>query len=209
MKKSVLLSAVLLLALSGVASAYSINYLSSTDSNGGLTTPYSDVRIETFDKPLIFTWSGNGVIEQGSVVNHNKAPSNGAVSDTTKYMSVPDNLYGLPTQTKVADLGGFSTYLGLWWGSVDTYNTLSFFNGATKVAEFTGADILLPANGTISTYVNFLDMPAFDSFAMTSTHYAFEADNIAVSAVPEPGTMLLLGAGFLSLAIYGKRRRNG
>lgn len=26
--------------------------------------------------------------------------------------------------------------------------------------------------------------------------------------VPEPGTMVLLGAGFLCLAIYGKRRRN-
>jgi len=30
----------------------------------------------------------------------------------------------------------------------------------------------------------------------------------ATSAVPEPGTMLLLGAGFLGLAIYGKRRKN-
>jgi hypothetical protein len=29
-----------------------------------------------------------------------------------------------------------------------------------------------------------------------------------LSPVPEPGTMMLLGAGFLGLAIYGKRRKN-
>lgn len=30
----------------------------------------------------------------------------------------------------------------------------------------------------------------------------------AVAPVPEPGTMMLLGAGFLGLAVYGKRRKN-
>lgn len=209
MKKSIMLCALLLLALSGVASATTITYTHAVDSNGGLTTPYSGVRLETFDNPLIFTWAGNGEVVNGSILNHNKAPNNPVIPDTTNYMSVPINLYGHPTETIVANIHGFSTYLGLWWGSVDTYNTLSFFNGTTKVAEFTGAEVKMPANGTISTYVNFLDLPAFDSFAMTSTHYAFEADNIAVSAVPEPGTMMLLGAGFLGLAIYGKRRRNG
>ena len=32
--------------------------------------------------------------------------------------------------------------------------------------------------------------------------------NGKIAPVPEPGTMLLLGAGFLGLAIYGKRRKN-
>lgn len=33
-------------------------------------------------------------------------------------------------------------------------------------------------------------------------------DEINGAPVPEPGTVLLLGAGFLGAAIYGKRRRN-
>jgi choice-of-anchor C domain-containing protein len=33
-------------------------------------------------------------------------------------------------------------------------------------------------------------------------------DNVSVAPVPEPGTLVLLGAGLFGLAVYGKRRKN-
>jgi hypothetical protein len=38
--------------------------------------------------------------------------------------------------------------------------------------------------------------------------FEFEATGDSAAPVPEPGTMLLLGAGFFVLAIFGKRRIN-
>jgi len=44
--------------------------------------------------------------------------------------------------------------------------------------------------------------------ALNDQSSAFFTDGPTTTSVPEPGTMLLLGAGFLGLAVYGKRRRN-
>jgi len=48
-----------------------------------------------------------------------------------------------------------------------------------------------------------------DSISDVSFQYgtALTEPNIPHNPVPEPGTMVLLGAGFLGLAIYGKRRQ--
>ena len=42
-------------------------------------------------------------------------------------------------------------------------------------------------------------------FAMANPNATYAAD---LSAVPEPGTMMLLGAGFLGLVAFAKRRKN-
>ena len=42
----------------------------------------------------------------------------------------------------------------------------------------------------------------------TLTAYGYDNPAPGPAPVPEPGTIMLLGAGFLGLAIYGKRRKN-
>lgn len=60
-----------------------------------------------------------------------------------------------------------------------------------------------------NTYVNFFDLPEFDSFTLSSTGFSFEVDNIALgkNPVPEPSTMLLFGLGFLGLARVSRRKK--
>ena len=58
-----------------------------------------------------------------------------------------------------------------------------------------------PTNPFRLTYMTPLD------FGTTTGITSFDS-SVKVAPTPEPGTMMLLGAGFLGLAIYGKRRKN-
>ncbi|MGH8156039.1 MAG: Npun_F0296 family exosortase-dependent surface protein [Rhodanobacteraceae bacterium] len=102
-------------------------------------------------------------------------------------------------------LPGLEKYMGILWGSVDTYNTLTFYNGNTLVGSITGTDVDTAANGnqgaTGTFYVNINSSMAFDRVVATSSQYAFEFDNVAFNptpvAVPEPGVLGLFGLGLL------------
>ncbi len=219
---------VLMSGLTNGATAYTINY-SNTGTGGQYTTPYlagpgvANLTVETFDpqtQPLNWTWDGNYSVVTGSQSGLYAAPAGGlSVSDPSRYVTTPKQLGASPgNYVTVTNLGGTYNYFGLWWGSVDGYNTLTFYKNGQLVQSFTGNEAINPshANGdqtasSTNLYINFLNLPEFDSFRLASTNYAFEADNIAVgnvAPVPEPGTVLLLGLGLFGLAIYGKRRMN-
>jgi len=136
-----------------------------------------------------FSASGHAGVVNGSYVSASAAPFVGPPpghADTTNYLSVGAG--GTETITFAHDQNAF----GLYWGSVDSFNTISFYHEGTLVASYTGADVtpLFPNGnqGSFSSngYVEFAGLASFDKVVLTSSSNAFEVDNISAGTVPAP-----------------------
>jgi hypothetical protein len=202
------------LFMSNASAMVTIDYSHSIALDGTLTTPLSGAIVDTFDDPGRPGWlyTGNGAIVTDSSSGYYAAPYNNSLMsepDTTHYFTVPQNTQAL---TATVYFGGATyNYLGLFWGSVDEYNQIEFLNNGAVVTDgtWTGQQALSPseANGnqyapSTNLYVNFYNVPDFDSVRFTSfsgyggsSPFAFEFDNLAV--IPAPGAILLgaIGAG--------------
>jgi hypothetical protein len=104
-------------------------------------------------------------------------------------------------------------YFGLYWGSPDPGNLITFFNGITPVFALTGAN-LNAAFGVgfgldNAAYVNFAagTGESYTRIVLSSTDFPFETDNHAFAAVPEPGSLFLFGSGVLGLLASIRRRK--
>ncbi len=120
----------------------------------------------------------------------------------------------------ILSFGAAEMYMGLLWGSVDNFNTLTFYSGGTAgtvVGTVTGLQVFaIPTGdqGQLGTsYVNINSTLAFDTVVATSTEHAFEFDNVAYNTtpIPEPttmiaGAMLLLPFGASTLRMLRKNR---
>lgn len=211
-------SALVAIALSAFTTAASaaVNFSTPSpyDTNG-----YGPGESLVWDFDTVFNpnFSYTGMTYSGPVTNIAAPPT----GDTTTYGAAQPASYALPfADAEFAILSGQLTSLSFYLGSLDDYNTISFYSGATLIQSFTGTDLTIPdpANGDQASgntnrryFFTFGAADNVNRVVFNTTIPAFEFDDIAaaVSGVPEPSTwaMMILGFGLVGFMLRNGRRQ--
>jgi hypothetical protein len=125
-----------------------------------------------------FSATGDAGITNGTS-GVSAAPFIGSGPDTANYLSIGGNA----TETIV--FNSEQNAFGLYWGSVDSFNTVAFYEGSQLVASYSGSDVnpLFPQGIQTSLvsngYVEFSNLGSFDKVVLSSTQNAFEIASIS------------------------------
>ena len=175
--------------------------IASSTNGPDMGAPAGQHVIDTFDTAAGL--SGSYALTTGSLSGQYAAP----LGDTTQYLTVFGGntaSLAIPPATRA---------LSFYWGSIDSYNTVSFFSGTTLVGSFTGSMIpAAPADGNQvnpgnNRRVSFdLQGAAVDRVVFASSGNSFELDTVA-AAVPEPASWVMLVAGFGLVGATSRRRQ--
>ena len=115
------------------------------------------------------------------------------------------------------------TYLGFYWGSVDTYNDFKFYSDGNLVTQITGTQLLSALGGqsgnqsspASNAYVNiaFSIAEQFDTLVIDTSGIAGEFDNIVIGLstreipVPAPTGLALFAFGLVALGLRSRLKR--
>ncbi|WP_319584871.1 PEP-CTERM sorting domain-containing protein [uncultured Pseudodesulfovibrio sp.] len=192
---------------------------SQVENNDGMNTIGG---FTTLNASMLTTTGGGYGFAQNNISGA-AAPAN----DATYYFFTPDQGGSVPASVSVdnSDFLAYNPdlyidYMGLYFGSIDTYNSLEFtlLNGGSFT--ITGSYILGLFSGTSgnqvdsasNVYVNidFAPEDFFTGFTLHTTGIALEIDNVVTHVTtlptPEPSTFILLGAGLFGLVAFGRKK---
>ncbi len=228
--------------LTGGAADYFIESFDQATNYSGFT-PSTDYTVAGFEQECSVNSANNGPvgvavtadpsevgIRKGSVSNVAAAPRN----DTTCYGYLTNNGSGVATTVfdYTALLNYYTTlysadtllgitYLGFYWGSIDTYNDFEFYSDGNLVTSITGSQLV---TGTLSgnqsspssnVYVNidFSIAEQFDTLVIKTSGVAGEFDNIVVGlstreiSVPAPTGLALFAFGLIALGLRSRLKK--
>lgn len=146
-------------------------------------------------------------------------------TDTTNYLAVVPFPTGTPA---VVTLPGTFARLGLYWGSIDEYNTIEFYKsgllvnsvlGAQAAAQIPGAANGCQQSNLCNSYFEITGIAggSFDSIHLVSTGNSFEIDNLSWGLrqgggpgdTPLPGALPLFisGLGGMGLLRFWRKKK--
>src|SRR5579871_2590863 len=163
-------------------------YVETFDSSPTSNVPTAGHKADFSD--LVATYTSSDAfprIEHGALSGLFAAP----LHDRTNYLSV----FGDSRETILLNSNVVGQNFGLFIGSLDAYNRITFFDGTTKIASFSGSDIqkdtklsgkelhdtgcatCANANG----YVTFTGLGPFTKVVLESTLNSFEVDDVTIN----------------------------
>lgn len=214
----ILAFATMLLLLGSAANAVTFTTAPGAPDPGAAA---AETLVDSFETgmtgPAGIVYGGSYTVDNLTIGGIRAAPA----GDTTAYFATPGSDQQLPGVATI-DFNGYITAnrglrsLSFYWGSVDVYNTLEVLDrNGVVIQTIVGNQINNPANGNQTDavsnrrlYLRFSDTDNFGSLRLTSTQRAFEIDDVAVSAVPEPATWLMLVTGMGLVGFTARRRRD-
>jgi hypothetical protein len=222
-----LAGSVSIFAASQTAFAASVQIVSQDDAD------YTTATLPTSStSPFTSQATGTDFNVTGSLANvyrspfENANPGSGATYNSSNGGYYLPGAYNLPYTS--VEGGGSATYtfansekiLEVLWGSPDSYNTLTFYNGSTLEGTITGSALDILTYGHDEVVLELSGDSTFTSVTFSSTTNAFEFADLAVSPGPDsrfspipstplPSTWLLMLTGLTGLGwMAGRRQRN-
>ena len=218
-------------ALLLAGSAFSAHALTTSVTGGSFSSMSGAMTIDFGVSPLNNSGPVSGALPSGVLGGVDYAYTGGALFNFDSSSGLPNGISARPPgstgnfwsigTSPVEQQGpgnvNFATpvsYFGFLWGSPDTYNQVSFYDGNLLLGTFNGSAIHAPPDGdqSYARYFNALagSGEVITRVMFTSGSNAFETDNHAViSAIPEPESyaMLLAGLGLLGFVMRRRKRK--